>query len=71
MKMMVNSVYIWSVDLVHVEEDARGSSLFKSQYGIIGANHTTSLEVFFVRNQQRSATCRYEEESNSLLPFAT
>ncbi len=27
--MIVNSVHIWSVDLVHVEEDARGSSLFK------------------------------------------
>ncbi len=32
MKTTVNSVHIWSVDLVHVEDDAPGSSLFKSQY---------------------------------------
>ncbi len=31
MKTMVNSVHIWSVDLVHVEDDVQGSSLFKSQ----------------------------------------
>ncbi len=39
--------------LVHVEDDTRGSSLFKSknvvfEWVIIGANHATSLEVFFL-----------------------
>ncbi len=60
MKMMVNSVHIWSVDLVHVEEDAREGSLFKSQYKRIGANHATSLEVFFApksNTKRRGATC--------------
>ena len=50
MKRMVNSVNIWSVDLVHVEDDAPGRSLFKSQYKrmlCLSANHATSLEVFF------------------------
>ncbi len=32
MKTMVNSVHIWSVDLVQVKGDSKGSSLFKSQY---------------------------------------
>ncbi len=32
-KTMVNSVHIWSVDLVHVEDDTPGSSLFKSHFG--------------------------------------
>ncbi len=39
MKMMVKSVHIWSVDLVRVEDDAPGSSLFESQY--------KRMDVFF------------------------
>ncbi len=59
-KTMVNSVHIWSVDLVCVEEDAPGSSLFKSQYKImlcLSANHATSLGVFLPHPCTRHSSC--------------